>query len=286
MGDLLAWYEPRRRAYPWRAAPSPFGTLVAEVMLQQTQVARVVPAWERFLGAYPSASALAAADPASVLRAWAGLGYNRRAVALHRAAGAIVALHGGEVPAEVGALRGLPGVGAYTAAAVASCAYGVPVAAVDVNVRRVVARARLGLEPSQVAPSAVAQEAQAWLDRRDPGAWNQALMDVGREHCRAVPRCDGCPLRSGCLRWREGSFGATVGLRAARRPPEPFAGSRRQLRGRIVQALRAAPSLSLGELAGRWGEAPRRVAATVDALAADGLVAVEADGRVRLGDGR
>ncbi|HEU5002420.1 MAG TPA: A/G-specific adenine glycosylase [Actinomycetota bacterium] len=292
MTELLDWYGPRRLAYPWRAAPSPYGVLVAEVMLQQTQVARVVPSWERFMGGFPSVSVLAAADLASVLRAWAGLGYNRRAAALHRSAGQVVAAHGGIIPSSVGELRRLPGVGAYTAAAVASCAYGVPVAAVDVNVRRVVARARLGAPASQVTPSVVADEAQAWLDgrdERDPGAWNQALMDLGREHCRAVPRCEGCPLASACRFRRAGGAaaggvaGTAAAAPAATRRPSPFAGSTRQLRGRIVEALRQVPSLPVGELAGRWAESGPRVSAAVDALVAEGLVALEPNGRVRLG---
>lgn len=289
MAGLLDWYEPRRRAYPWRGAPEPFGVLVAEVMLQQTQVGRVVPIWERFVDEFPTAAALASAPVSSALRAWAGLGYNRRAPALHQAAGAIVMSHGGLVPRDPAALRALPGVGAYTAAAVASCAYGVAVAAVDVNVRRVVSRARLGVEPSAVGGAAagasvIAGEAQAWLDRRDPGAWNQALMDVGREHCRAEPRCDGCPLRAGC-RFR--MAGQRAGQRreawAAGRRPEPFAGSNRQLRGRIVQALREAPSGLVADLAQRWAESPARVSAAVEALAAEGLVSVEPGGQVRLG---
>jgi endonuclease III len=155
-------------------------------MLQQTQAARVEPIFAAFMRGFPSVRALAASPRADALRAWAGLGYNRRAVALHRAAQAVVAEHGGRVPVDPVALRSLPGVGPYTAAAVASIAGGQPVAAIDVNVRRIVGRVGFGVE---AAPTGAVDAAAArWLDRDDPGRWNQALMDLGREHCRAQPR--------------------------------------------------------------------------------------------------
>jgi A/G-specific adenine glycosylase len=263
--------------------------LVSEVMLQQTQVSRVVPAYRSFLGSFPTPAALASASPAEVLRAWKGLGYNRRAVALWRAAGVIVAEHGGRVPSDPAGLARLPGIGPYTAAAVASFAHGVAVPAVDTNVRRVVARARLGTEPSEVPETQVRAAAAAWLDRADPGAWNQALMDLGREVCRAEPACPACPLHTAC-RFR---LAARTAPSPARRPPrrgEPFGGSFRQLRGRIVAALREVPSASVGELARRWDEPVERVASAVAALSQEGLVragpaalAGRAGGRVRLG---
>ena len=138
---LLDWYAPRARAYAWRRGrPSAYRTLVSELMLQQTQASRVEPAFRSFLRRFPSVSSLASASRAEVLRAWAGLGYNRRAVSLHRAAQAVVTTYGGRVPIDPAALRTLPGVGPYTAAAVASIVSGVPIAALDVNVRRIVAR--------------------------------------------------------------------------------------------------------------------------------------------------
>lgn len=283
--------------------------VVSEFMLQQTQVSRVLPAWERFMAQFPTVAALAAAPLADVVRAWAGLGYNRRAAALWKAAGVIVAEHGGRVPSDVVALRRLPGVGAYTAAAVASCAFAVPVAAVDTNITRVVSRSRLGREPGAVpgAQAQVAAQAQAWLDRSDPGAWNQALMDLGREVCRPRPLCGACPLATGC-RIRAAapavagaSAGATVASAGAAGGPavngrgragrgEPFEGSFRQLRGRIVTMLREEPCASIGEMAQRWGEPAARVSAAVTALAAEGLVCAsapalsgKAGGTVRLG---
>ncbi|MFM8944409.1 MAG: hypothetical protein ACKOI0_04100 [Actinomycetota bacterium] len=166
-------------------------------MLQQTQASRVVPAYRAFLRRFPTIASLARAPRSAVVGAWSGLGYNRRAIALADAARAIVRDHGGRIPRAAADLRTLPGVGPYTAAAVASIAFGEPIAAVDVNVRRVVARARLGADPHALDAATIDAEAARWLDRRDPGSWNQALMDLGREHCRSVPRCDGCPLARG-----------------------------------------------------------------------------------------
>ena len=212
-------------------------------MLQQTQAARVVPAYRAFLRAFPSVAALARAPRSSVVSAWSGLGYNRRAVALADAARAIVAEHRGHVPRDVEALRALPGVGPYTAAAIASIAFGEPLAALDVNVRRVVARARLGAEPHRLGAAAIDAAATRWLDRHDPGAWNQALMDLGREHCRSVPRCEGCPLRRGC----------------------------RFVRGAVVRALRGGP-VTVAAIARATGFPGERVGEALAGLARDGLV--------------
>ncbi|MEX2421997.1 MAG: A/G-specific adenine glycosylase, partial [Actinomycetota bacterium] len=159
-------------------------------MLQQTQAARVAVAFPRFLRRFPSVGALARAPRRPVLQAWGDLGYNRRAVALSEAARAIVREYDGVVPGDASALQRLPGVGPYTAAAVAALAFDAPVAAVDTNVRRVVARVHLGAEGHDVAPTEIAVLARDWLDTRDPGSWNQAVMDLGREICRPRPRCD------------------------------------------------------------------------------------------------
>ena len=221
---LARWYRTRRHAYPWRRAPSPYGVLVSEFMLQQTQAARVAPAFERFLRDFPTLDVLAEAPRSAVIRAWSGLGYNRRAVRLHQAAREIVARHGGRVPADSEELRGLPGIGPYTASAVAALAHGVPVAAVDVNVARVVARAQLGLEPHLVRRHDVLEAAEAALDRRRPGLWNQALMDLGRELCRPHPRC-GRLSASTVVRLR-GEAGPERGFGLGDRPatwgPRPF----------------------------------------------------------------
>jgi A/G-specific adenine glycosylase len=247
-------------------------------MLQQTQVSRVVPAYLRFVEQFPTPASLAAAPLADVLRAWKGLGYNRRAAALWRAAGVIVAEHGGVVPSDPAVLAKLPGIGPYTASAVASFAYGAVTPALDTNVRRVVARHRLGTSAAGAAE--VRRAAAAWIDRADPAGWNAALMDLGREVCRPEPLCAACPLRPGCrVRTGPGERGRP------RRRAAPFEGSMRQLRGRIVDALREAPSATLAGLAARWSEPEERVAAAVAALAREGLVRAGPGGRIRLGNG-
>ena len=278
---LLRWYAPRASLYPWRRRPTPYRVLVSEVMLQQTQAARVAPAFRRFLGRFPSVRALAAAPRSEVVRAWAGLGYNRRAVALSEAARAIVRDHGGRVPRDLDALCGLPGVGPYTASAVAAIAFGAPVVAVDTNVRRVVGRVRLGVDTPDAEE--VQREAAAWLGATDPATWNQAVMDLGREVCRPAPRCGECPVAPGCSFRRR----LPVRARAAARRSQPFEGSSRQLRGRIVDELRGRPSMSLASLASRLAEPPDRVTAAVHSLARDGVVATSGGavrGRVALHD--
>src|SRR3954454_22113832 len=260
------WYEPRARAYAWRRGkPNAYRTLVSELMLQQTQASRVEPLFRAFLRRFPTVASLASARRADVVRAWAGLGYNRRAVYLHAAAHAVVRDHGGRVPVDPQALRSLPGVGPYTAAAGAASAGGGPVAAIDVTVRRVVRRVGFGADPP--ATASVDAVAARWVDRADPGGWNQALMDLGREHCRAVPRCAGCPLGRAC-RWR--AAGGPVEHGPSRRGR--FEGSMRQVRGRVVDALRGRPSAGLVSLVRAPGFDADKVAAALEGLVRDGVV--------------
>jgi A/G-specific adenine glycosylase len=278
---LRQWFADRRRAYPWRGARDPYRILVSEVMLQQTQASRVAPAYRAFVRRFPTIRALVAASQADVLRAWDGLGYNRRAVALHEAARRVVE-QGGRLPAEPESLRRLPGVGPYTSAAVASIAFGVPVPAVDTNGDRVVRRFVLGRDDA--GRSEIRRAAEAWLDRRDPGGWNQAVMDLGREVCRPVPRCDVCPLAQMC------AFRLGGARTAPRRPRQSrFDGSSRQLRGAVVRILRDREQLTLATLAMLTGRPQADVASVVRDLAAEGLVRAgpavlrgDARGRIRL----
>jgi A/G-specific adenine glycosylase len=235
-------------------------------MLQQTQAARVEPIFEAFLARYPDVGSLAAAPRAAVIRAWSGLGYPRRAVRLHEAARAIVREHRGRVPSDPGALARLPGIGPYTAAAVASIGAGMPIVAFDTNVRRVCARALLGAEPDDVPSAELSGAATAWLEGAPPADWNQAVMDVGRLACRPLPRCAICPLARGC-RFRAAG---TPGRRSARRAP--FEGSLRQARGAIVRILATRRSIDVDGLLEASGLPPERVAAALDGLIADGLV--------------
>ena len=220
-----------------------------------------------FLERFPDVRALSSAARAELLRAWAGLGYHRRALALREAARGIVRDHGGRVPRDPASLRALPGVGPYTAAAVASIAFGEPVAALDTNVARIVARVLTGAEPDELPRDRLVDGAEALLDPAAPGEWNQALMDLGRFVCRPAPRCAECPVRDRC---RFAGSGRQPGEPARRQ--SPFAGSTREARGRVLAVLRERGRATLAEIAEATGLPPGRVAAATSALAADGVV--------------
>ncbi|MBI3979733.1 MAG: A/G-specific adenine glycosylase [Chloroflexi bacterium] len=225
---LLDWFAANRRALPWRRTRDTYAILVAEFMLQQTQVDRVAPIYEQFLARFPTIALLAAATPGDVIRAWSGLGYNRRAVHLHRLAQAVVERFGGAIPSERQALRSLPGVGAYTAGAVLSIAFGQDEPALDTNVYRVLGR----LLPAQ-PPARLTAAASDLLPAGRAGDWNQALMDLGATICTARrPRCLVCPLRDRCP-----SAGQTFSPAGAR-SQRGYLGTRRYYRGRLVEALR------------------------------------------------
>jgi A/G-specific adenine glycosylase len=241
-------------------------------MLQQTQAARVAAPYERFVARFPSATDCAAAGRAAVVRAWSGLGYNRRAVDLHRSAEHIVERHGGAVPGDLGALMALPGVGEYTARAVLAFAHGQDVGVVDTNVARVLARAVAGAPLARI-------DAQRLADRLVPRgagwAFNQAMFDLGAAHCTARrPRCAGCPLRRRC-RWAVGGWAAedpALGSAGVSRPQAPFAGSDRQGRGRLVAALRCGPLAPSGlATAAGWPDDPARASRVAEALVDEGL---------------
>jgi A/G-specific adenine glycosylase len=258
-GALLDWYARARRPLPWRATRDPYALLVSEVMLQQTQAQRVIPYYEAFLARFPDPAALAAAPAGDVLAAWSGLGYNRRALALRDAAG-IVASSGW--PED---LTELPGVGPYTAAAVASFARGTQVAAIDTNVRRVVAR----WDGEDRTPRALAARVAELLPPGRAADFNQAMMELGATVCR--PRragCGECPVRRGCA-----SAGRIETRRPARRR-ERFETTDRWARGRIVAALVAgAPPPPL--------EAARRERVEAG-LVRDGLAVRRGDGGLDL----
>lgn len=260
---LLQWFANHARDLPWRRTRDPYAIMVAEVMLQQTQVDRVIPKYQAFLATFPTIEALAVAPTADVIRLWAGLGYNRRAVNLQRAAQVIVAQHGGKVPDSVAALRTLPGIGPYTAGAIACFAFERDVAFLDTNIRRVVRRLCVGPDHlAAVADSALLAHAEALIPPGQGWAWNQAIMELGALICTAAsPACWRCPLRQYCRAYAAAVAAdtalaetmATPALKrvAEPRPAEPFVGSRRWYRGRIIAALRALPAgtaLPLSEL--------------------------------------
>jgi A/G-specific adenine glycosylase len=277
--SLLEWWEGHGRDLPWRRSRDPWRVLVSELMLQQTQVPRVAERYEPFLARFPTPSVCAAAATGDVVRAWAGLGYNRRAVNLHRCAREVADRFEGRLPDDLGGLLSLPGIGPYTARAVLVFAFGHDVGLIDTNAGRFVARALGGraLRPS---------EAQRLATEAVPAGrgweWGQAVFDLGAEVCtRRSPSCVDCPVQAHC-RW----------FQAGCPPPDPvtasagigrgqsrFAGSDRQGRGRLVEALRSGP-VARSALAGvmGWPADDARAVRVAGEVVADGLAAVDDDG--------
>jgi A/G-specific adenine glycosylase len=285
---LLGWYERAGRDLPWRRTRDPYVILVSEVMLQQTQVDRVIPKLHEFLAAYPTFAALAAAPLGEVIRRWAPLGYNRRAVHLHGIARAVVERFGGRLPDQVEILRTLRGLGSYTANAVACFAFGQCVPVVDTNIRRVLGRLfadLIGLDPPP--GRAIEAFARAVLPPKRAYDWNQALMDLGATICTArAPACGSCPLALACVgRPLLADTGARLPRAAERREryvvTPPFEQTTRYYRGRIVDRLRdlgPGESLSLDDIGRtlRPDFGPQHlawVADLVEGLRRDGLAA-------------
>lgn len=270
---VIPWFLANARTLPWRSPGfSPWGVLVSEIMLQQTPVARVIPRLEQWLARWPSPDALASDSPAEAVRAWDRLGYPRRALNLHAAAVAISERHGGEVPSEVDALLALPGIGDYTARAVASFAFGVRAPVVDVNTRRVIARAIHGhgaAGPARTRADLADMEALLPDDAADARLMNAGLMELGQVVCIArAPRCDACPLAALCA-WRAAGYPDYDGPRAPRQAR--FEGSDRQVRGLIMRELRHADGPVPAEIVdGVWADAVQRERALAGLLA-DGL---------------
>ena len=273
-GDLLAWGLPMLRDLPWRRTRDPWAVLVSEVMLQQTQVPRVIPKWQAFMAAYPATADCAAAPLGDVLRLWQGLGYPRRARNLHAAAAQVEALGG--FPTTLDGLLALPGVGQYTARAVLAFAFEADAAVVDTNIARVHARVagrRLTSGEVQRAADAALPRGQAW-------AWNQCLMDLGATVCRPqAPQCAECPLLARCA-WHGQGEDPAPGSAGVSRPQARFDGSDRQARGRLLKALAAGP-VPKAEIAAVMARPAANAAALADALMAEGLCVAEGD-RVRL----
>ena len=282
--DLLAWGARNRRDLPWRRTRDPWRVMVSEVMLQQTQVQRVLEPYERFVRRFPTPRRCADAGPGEVVRAWAGLGYNRRALNLYRAAEVIVAEHGGRVPGDHADLLPLPGVGEYTARAILSLAFGHDTGVVDTNAARVVARL--------VAGRAIGsrREAQSLADALVPPgrSWelNQSVFDLGATVCtRRRPRCASCTLSRRCA-WAEQGWpepDPAEGTAGASRGQPAFAGSDRQGRGRLVDALRTGPVAprDVALITGWHGE-PERVRRMVEGLIAEKMVRRGPGGRLQL----
>lgn len=281
---LTPWAEAVRRDLPWRRTRDPWAILVSECMLQQTQVARVIPKWEAFLERFPTATECADAPAGDVIRLWEGLGYNHRAVRLHAAAVAVRDRHGGTVPSAIADLLALPGIGAYTARAIRVFAYELDDAVVDTNVARIVARAVAG---RRLGWRDVQSLADSLVPARDGWAWNQGMLDLGATVCvKRSPRCGACPVRSVCA-WQSTGGDApdpaesSAGVSG---PQSRFNGSDRQGRGRLVDALRRGP-LDRSDLpdAMGWPLDPARATRVAATLVRDGLAHTSADGRLALG---
>jgi A/G-specific adenine glycosylase len=267
---LIHWSDSTRRDLPWRHTRDPWAVLVSELMLQQTQVARVVPKYHGFLTLFPTPAACAAVPAGDVVRAWAGLGYNRRALNLHRTAVAVVERHSGALPDDLDALLALPGVGPYTARAVLAFAFERDVGVLDVNAARVVHRTagrRLAPAAAQVRADALVPAGQGWR-------WNQAMLDLGATVCtRRAPRCGVCPIAAACAWGGDGPDPAPEAIRQS-----TFLGSDRQGRGRLVDALRdgAVAIADIATVAG-WPGDPTRALRVADGLVSDGLATVAGD---------
>jgi A/G-specific adenine glycosylase len=279
---IVDWYATAARDLPWRRPDvDAWAVLVSEVMLQQTPVVRVEPVWREWMARWPTPAALAAVAPADVIRAWGKLGYPRRALRLREAAVAVVERHGGVVPADVTALEALPGVGAYTARAVACFGYGQPQPVVDTNVRRVVARLVHGRAEAGNARASDLSDI-ATLTPADAGRatrFSVAAMELGALVCVAgTPRCGVCPVRDRCA-WR------LAGCPPHDGPPrrvQKFAGTDRQVRGKLLDVLRAAHEpVDAAALEPAWDDAVQR-SRCLDSLLTDGLIEQTDDGRFTL----
>jgi A/G-specific adenine glycosylase len=280
---ITRWYLEHARVLPWRAAGTDgWAVLVSEVMLQQTPVSRVRPAWEAWLAKWPTPAAMARATPGEAVVMWDRLGYPRRALRLREAAVAIVERHAGKVPDDIADLRALPGVGEYTAAAVACFAYRQRHVVLDTNVRRVLERVVGGTE---LPPSSLTRAERARAEALLPPAaeatatWNVAAMELGALVCTSTnPRCGRCPVVASCAWVAAGR--PTTGVP---RKAQTYAGTDRQVRGRLLAVLRAAAPepVSAAALDGCWDE-PIQRARALDSLVADGLVHPLPDARYAL----
>lgn len=278
---LVRWYDAKARDLPWRRNDvSPWGVLVSEVMLQQTPAARVAPIWEQWMTRWPIPKALATDSPGEAVRAWGRLGYPRRALRLHEAAVAIVDRHNAQVPSSYDDLHALPGIGSYTAAAVAAFGFGQRHAVLDTNVRRVYARALRGVADVTSSSPSVAERnaAHDLVPDREPARYSVAVMELGALVCTArSPRCPDCPIVASCA-W----FRADRPEGVAARRPQTYAGTDRQVRGRLLAVLRdASDPVDRGALDAVWSDAVQRDRALAGLLT-DGLVQLATDGRYQL----
>jgi A/G-specific adenine glycosylase len=285
-GPVLAWYASNARDLPWRApGATPWAILVSEFMLQQTPVARVLPVYLTWMARWPAPAALAAEPAGEAIRQWGMLGYPRRALRLHETAVILTARHGGAVPADLDALLALPGVGSYTAAAIASFAFGQRLAVLDTNVRRVLARLVSGQPAPALATSVAERRLAESLLPAEPAVaarWAVAVMELGALVCTAAsPRCAACPVAADCA-WLAAGRPAETAAGPARRRTQKYDGTDRQCRGRLLAVLRAGGEpVRRADFDAAWDDRAQLDRA-LDGLVADGLVDPLPDGRYAL----
>ena len=273
MNVVARWFRRSARPLPWRnTATTPWGVLLSEIMAQQTPVGRVAPMWVEWIERWPTPASLASSSPADIVRAWGKLGYPRRALNLHAAATRIRDEFGGEVPNDVDALESLPGIGSYTARAVASFAFGQRVPVVDTNIRRVLARAVLGIaepEPPRVKADMDLMDSVLPTSPAESVAVNAGVMELGAVYCTArTPNCGECPIAEQCA-WALAGFPANAGR--TRTPQAKYEGSVRQARGAILALAREHAHISDADIAGVMSDSSKRDRA-LEGLLSDGLL--------------
>ena len=265
---LLDWYDQNKRDLPWRKS-TPWGVMVSEFMLQQTPVNRVLPVWNQWLKEWPTPARLAGAKKSEVITAWGRLGYPRRAIRLHESAQIITREYNNRVPRSVEDLRTLPGVGEYTAAAIAAFAYGQSTLVLDVNIRRFFARLIEGVEHPANSISTIERELRQKLIPQDGATWAAATMEFGALVCTSKnPACDLCPLKRQCA-WRKAGYPKSELIRKS----QAWSGTDRQCRGTVIQAVREKHQISIGELRKLWDDVPQLDKA-LKTLASEGFIRI------------
>ncbi len=279
VSKVFLWWDSEKRDLPWRLSRDPWAILVSEFMLQQTQASRVVPKYNMFLERFPNPTLCANSNPGEVIELWSGLGYNRRAINLYRAAKTIADKHQGIVPNELTVLLGLPGIGDYTARAILAFSYEQDVAVVDVNVKRVLSR----LEGRTLSMNETQSIADQNLPKGEGWRWNQAMIEIGATVCTArKTQCGNCPLKETCT-WTKDQTAPDPANSAKRKKLETFEGSDRQGRGKLISALRNEPVMEkdVPQIFG-WANDHKRCKRVLKKLEKDGLVVITDSGKVSL----
>ena len=282
ISKVFLWWDSEKRDLPWRISRDPWAILVSEFMLQQTQASRVVEKYKTFLKRFPNPTTCANSTPGKVIELWSGLGYNRRAINLHRTAKIIAEKHKGTVPDELSLLLDLPGIGDYTARAILAFSFEKDVAVVDVNVKRVLSR----LEGRTLSM----EEAQSIADQNLPTGegwrWNQAMIEIGATICTArKTKCDKCPLKETCT-WTKNQAATDPAISVKSKKLETFEGSDRQGRGKLINALRNEPIMEKDapQIFG-WPNDHKRCKRVLEKLEKDGLIVIADSGKISLPNG-